>query len=83
MIMSQPIFGARADSSGDTLVSGNPERNNMLGAEPFQAQVEVSANEGRIDAFGDQRLVALRAEAAAEIVSRSTGSQCRSGSTES
>ena len=51
--------GAGADGGRDALIGGNAEGDDVLCPKPLQPQVEVGADEGRVDALGDQRLVAL------------------------
>src|SRR4029079_7248974 len=48
-----PHVGAGADGGRDTLVGRDAERDHVPGAEALQAQVEIRADEGRVDALGD------------------------------
>ena len=59
---------AGADRGRDAHVGRDAEGHDPLGAEPAQPQVEVGADEGRIDALRDDRLALLRREAVAEVV---------------
>ena len=54
--MSQPMFGSSPNRRRDAHVRWYAERNDVLRAQPLQAEIEVRADEGRVDALGDERL---------------------------
>ena len=75
--------GARPNRRRDAHVGGYAERDDVLRAQPLQAEIEVRADEGRVDALGDERLALAGLEARAKCVAGVFGASVEPGCTES
>lgn len=74
-----PEIRSRADRRGNAHVRGNAEDNHVLSPEAAQAQIQIRADEGRIDALHHQLLAVLRLKAGAEAVAGLPGPERRAG----
>ena len=82
-IMSQPMLAPVRTVVETHMSVEMPKATTWLRAEALQAKVEVGADEGRVDALRDQRLVAMRAEAGAKAIAGVPGVSVEPGSIES
>ena len=75
--------GAGSDSGRDAHVGRDAERHDMLRAKPLQPKIEVGADEGRIDALGDERLITFGPKPGRKSLPGAPGASVEPGSIES